>query len=190
MESTKIKMGDEIIEIPKLPYESKLAGILRGLHTIYALTIVRLYEKYGDGVLEEASKVWYEMGLQAGEEIKKLAMKKSGKTEMGIEEYFRYGPYSIEGMGFFDIGLELKCIEATKEKAVGRMINCPFLRIWKSAGIKDEKMIAKLCKTLYPFDEAFIKAFNPKMKVLYSCDKPGFEEGKDYCQIEIELKDE
>lgn len=90
-------------------------------------------------------------------------------------------------MGFFDIGLELQCIEATETKAVGRMIGCPFLKIWKNAGITDKSMIEKLCKTLYPFDKAFVKAFNPKMKVLYSCDRPGFMEGKDYCQIEIEL---
>lgn len=76
-------MGEEIVEIPKIPYDSKIAGILQGLHSIYALTVVRLYKKYGDGVLEEVSKVWYDMGIMAGEEIRKLAERRSGKKRWG-----------------------------------------------------------------------------------------------------------
>ncbi len=186
METRKMKIGNETIEIRKVSAEEKLPSILKSLHTIYALSIVNIYKRFGDGVFEEIAKVWKKMGRQAGEEMRKYALKKTGKKELGILDYCQYGPNIIEGMGLYEIGLQTEFWEISDKHVKGIMRNCPFLAIWKDAGIRDEAVLKKLCASLYPFDEAFITTFSPKLRVVYSCDKPGYCEGKDYCEIFVE----
>ncbi len=146
---------------------SKSASAMPFIYDIHFRKV--LGEKYD----EIEKSIW----IEGGKEVKNLATALGLPAENAIEINRTFG---IIGTILFGPEFKFGIIEETKDRVVGKVIECPVLNRAREMGLDPETVALKACTT---FDKSLVENLNPEYTHRLNANMCS---GSRYCEMVIE----
>ncbi len=141
-----------MISIEDIPAEKRWEIAAKSASAMPLVYDMYFREVFGEKYDEIEKPIWAE----GGKEVKNIAMALGLPSENAIEvnEAFR-----VIGTILFGPEFKFDIVEETKDRVVGKVIECPILNRAREMGLDPETVALKACMT---FDKSAVENLNPE----------------------------
>ncbi len=141
-----------MVSIEDIPAEKRWEIAAKSASAMPLVYDMHFREILGDKYDEIEKLIWTE----GGKEVKNLAMALGlpSKNAIEVSEAFR-----IIGTILFGPEFRFDVVEETKDRVVGKVLECPMLNRAREMGLDPETVALKACMT---FDNSAVENLNPK----------------------------
>jgi len=139
--------------------------------------LLKLANLYGDGVMETAQQVIYQIGFEKGQQRARIMQSEDKAVDLDNLAKLISHPTAQLYLGN-QVSVELRQMRVTEDY-------CPLPRKWKEMGLPDDQIVS-FCLLFDQVDKGMVEGFNPNFEAHLSGCRGLSENG--FCQMIVRRK--